>query len=129
MVSVEISELLSNGQEDKTGGVSWQLFDLISYQLYFAGIPSHISHVVFIAAGDSRYLGQSGPDFPVLWAQTAGLSAGLRWGNNFILIQTGDQGFLHLNTELTHSRNIIVNCVDGGIVVDVVASGSLKVKS
>ena len=78
MVSVEISELLSNGQEDKAGGVSWQLFDLISYQLYFAGIPSHISHVVFIAAGDSRYLGQSGPDFPVLWAQTAGLSAGLR---------------------------------------------------
>ena len=32
-------------------------------------------------------------------------------------------GFLHLNTELTHSRNIIVNCVDGGIVVDVVAGG------
>ena len=86
--------------------------------------------MVFIAAGDSRYLGQSGPDFPVLWAQTPGLSAALRWENNERNKwrpgeQAGlDQGFLHLNTELTHSRNITVNCV-----VAVVAAGSLKVKS
>ena len=86
--------------------------------------------MVFIAAGDSRYLGQSRPDFPVLWAQTPGLSAGLRWGNNERLDwrpgeqARPDQGFLHLNTELTHSRNITVNCV-----VAVVAPGSLKVKS
>ena len=98
--------------------------------------------MVFIAAGDSRYLGQSGPDFPVLcgprhpaylqvWGEETKSEEQLEFYFDPLETRRSDQGFLHLNTELTHSRNIIVNCVDGGIVVDVVAAGCwlTKVKS